>query len=197
MPRLSPEQRERFRRVAWPWLPMVLRTAQYLCGSESEAEDLAQETMLKAARGIDQFREGTDAKAWLLTILRRVHIDAVRAKRVRPREVAMEPEAVEALPDERAPGIDADWSNPRELLERFEDQAVIEALKSLPEEIRWTLMLADVEQLDQARVAEVLGVPVGTVKSRVHRGRGMLRERLMVVARERGWVKRAEESRHE
>ena len=65
---------------------------------------------------------------------------------------------------------------------------MIDSLRSLPEEIRWTLMLVDVERLDHAQAAQILHVPVGTIKSRAHRGRGMLRDRLLGIARQRGWI---------
>ena len=74
------------------------------------------------------------------------------------------------------------------LIEQFEDDAVIDALRSLPQDIRWTLMLVDVEQLDQTQAAELLGVPLGTIKSRTHRGRRMLRDRLHERAGQRGWI---------
>ena len=74
------------------------------------------------------------------------------------------------------------WTNPQELLERFSDQQIIDAMKQLPEEIRWTLLLIDVEGMQHHDAAEVLSVPVGTIKSRVHRGRAMLRRSLLPIA---------------
>jgi RNA polymerase sigma-70 factor (ECF subfamily) len=184
---------ERFKRLAWPYLPMLLRTARYLSRRDDEAEDLVQETMLKALKAINSFEDGTDVKAWLMTILRRTHIDVVRARQRRPVPTplgSVDAAELAANKDALVAGVhDGRWRNPQELLERFEDQTVIDALQDLPEAIRWTLMLVDVEQMDQTEAAGVLGVPVGTIKSRAHRGRQMLRDRLFEVAKQRGWVK--------
>lgn len=184
-------QAERFQRLAWPFVPTLLRGARYLLHRSEGAEDLVQEAMLKAMKGIDGFQDGTDMKAWLMAILRRTHIDHLRAATRRPSQVSLE-SADEAAIGERAEEDagrrDELWAKPQELLQQFEDQAVIDALKALPEEIRWTLMLVDVEQMDHAQAAVVLEVPVGTVKSRAHRGRQMLRDRLYELAMQRGWV---------
>lgn len=183
------EQAERFKRLCWPLLPLVVRTARYLSSRHDVADDLAQDTMLKAMRAIDTFTEGTDVRAWLITILRRTHIDRLRSLRSRPDDVRLNEvlmDTVEA--DSLAEIHDADWHQPQRLLEQFEDAAVIRALQALPEAIRWTLMLVDVEQLEHQRAAEILDVPVGTIKSRAHRGRAMLRDRLYDFAVQRGWV---------
>ncbi len=193
---LTPRQVERFHRLMWPWLADVLRVARYLTRHQADAEDLAQETMMKAARFIDQYRDETNAKAWLLTILRNTHISRGRREAkhagLLPLEAAeMSPLAGAETASPGSAGGDEAWErgdDPQALLNRFEDQTVIDALKALPDEIRWTLLLVDVESLDQAQAAEVLEVPLGTIKSRAHRGRAMLRERLAEVARKRGWL---------
>ncbi len=185
---ITEAQAERFRRLAWPLMPAVLRTAQCLTHRADEAEDLAQEAMVKAMRAIDSYQDGTDIKAWLLTILRRTHIDSIRATRHQPRPVSMEGHDWE---DEQAGASgehDPQWHDPEELMNRLEDEAVIDAMKQLPEDIRWALLLTDVEQLGQSEAAAVLDVPIGTIKSRTSRGRAMLRDRLYEIARHRGWV---------
>jgi RNA polymerase sigma-70 factor, ECF subfamily len=184
------QRKERFERLAWPCLPVVLRTARYLTRDPHRAEDLAQETMLKALRAMDSFAEGTDIRAWLLMILRRTHLDAVRAQIRRPEALSLEQAGLTPASEgtEDAGRHDREWTDPQGLMERFADQEVIDALRQLPEEIRWTLLLVDVEQLDQADAAKVLEVPVGTVKSRAHRGRKMLRDSLFEFAKGRGWV---------
>jgi len=187
---VSDAQAERFSRLAWPEMAVVLRTAQCLTGNQADAEDLSQETMTKAMRAIDTYRDDTDMRAWLLTILRRTHIDRMRVEHARPQALPLD-EAVlgEVLDEERPAGThDAEWNEPEDLLNRFEDEAVIEAMRSLPEDIRWTLLLVDVEQMEQADAAAVLDVAVGTIKSRTHRGRAMLRDRLYELAVKRGWV---------
>jgi len=182
-------QAERFKRLAWPLMPVVLRTAECLTRRSDQAEDLAQETMIKAMRAIDSYQDGTDVKAWLLTILRRTHIDHLRARRHKLVGVSLD-ETLAAITDDPEPvgRFDDQWAEPEELMNRFEDDAVIEALRLLPDDIRWTLLLVDVEQMEQADAAAVLGVAVGTIKSRSHRGRGMLRDRLYPLAAQRGWV---------
>jgi RNA polymerase sigma-70 factor (ECF subfamily) len=194
-------QAERFRRLAWPLMPVVLRTAQCLTRRADRAEDLAQDTMVKAMRAIDSYQDDTDMKAWLLTILRRTHIDELRVTRNRPLALSLDAENVDlpALPgaDNGDPDVgrfDEQWDEPEELMNRFDDEAVVEALRALPEDIRWTLLLVDVEQMEQAEAAKVLGVAVGTIKSRTHRGRAMLRDRLYETAIQRGWVCAKEES---
>jgi RNA polymerase sigma-70 factor (ECF subfamily) len=192
MDRLTATQAEKARRIVWPLLPVLLRTARYLTGSDQQAEDLAQETVLKAMGSIDRFQENTNAKAWLLTILRRIHIDSVRATSRRVKAVSMDgddcPEL--AAPADPAGGVhDQQWTEPEAILEGFEDAEVIRALKGLPRDVRWTLLLVDVEGLDHQDAAEVLEVPEGTIKSRAFRGRGMLRDRLFELALDRGLVK--------
>ncbi len=192
--RISEAQAERFKRLAWPQMAVVLRTAQVLTRREDEAEDLAQETMVKAMRAIDTYQDGTNIRGWLLTILRRTHIDRLRARRPRPDERPLDETMIEPAEDSagQTGGYDEQWIEPEQLMNRFEDEAVIEALRELPGDIRWTLLLVDVEQMEQAEAAEMLGVAVGTIKSRAHRGRAMLRDHLHQLAVQRGWVSEPE-----
>lgn len=166
----------------------------HFTGSSADAEDLAQDTLVKAMRAIDTYQDGSDMKAWLTTILKRTFIDRLRVSQRRGAFQSLETvDDVEAPEEHDQVGIyDAQWDQPEDLMARFEDQAVIDALQSLPEEIRWTLVLLDVEQMDQATVAGILEVPVGTVKSRAHYGRKMLRDLLYQLAQKRGWVTTAE-----
>lgn len=187
-------QADRFKELAWPMLPLVVRTAQCLTRQTDLVEDLAQETMIKAMRAIDTFQDGTDMKAWLLTILRRVHIDRLRSERSRPELMSLGEIDVPDDPVDAVGMYDERWEHPEELMSRFEDEQVIDALLSLPDAIRWTLLLVDVEQLDVSSAAAVLGVPNGTIKSRAYRGRAMLRDRLYAVARQRGWVAESEKT---
>ena len=177
----------RFYETLWPHMPVVLRTAKILCGRRSaDAEDLAQETMLKAYRSIDQFQPGTDARAWLLTILRHARVDRIRGAASSAGTLSLEEMGQERAG--RAEAAEADWrmvaENPEALLAEFTDAEMIHALARLPEEIRWTLLLVDVEGMDHKEAAGVLDVPVGTVKSRAHRGRMMLRQELLPLARQ-------------
>jgi len=178
---------QRFYSLVWPERAAVLRVAQLLTGDSAAADDLAQETLLKAFKKLDTFRHGSNARGWLLTILRHTHIDRMRAAASEPgvslSHIHEEPAAESASDAEEFSG-----ANPETILAAFSDQQIIGALRKLPQEIRWTLLLVDVEGLSQKESAEVLQVPVGTIKSRVHRGHFMLRDGLLPLARDRRLV---------
>ena len=152
------------------------------------ADDVVQETLLKAFRSLSQLEEGTDALAWLMTIFRNTRVDYLRhrgrhaAGEVSLDQMVVEPEA-EASSRGEQNTLDR-WEEPEELLELLSDQSLINQLKRLPEEMRWTLLLVDVQGMDHDAAARVLDVPPGTVKSRAHRGRAMLKERLAPLMRE-------------
>ena len=174
----SVEDCERFQRCCVPHLSTLLRTARCLVSGMADAEDLVQDTMLKALEAMASFRDGTDAKAWLMTILRRTFIDRLRSRRQRPAAMALQPDVGVDLacpPSEFSTILTNDLDS---LLERFSDSQIIAALHALPPLIRWTLLLVDVEDLGHEQAAGILGIPVGTVKSRAHRGRRMLYELL-------------------
>lgn len=179
----------RFKRECWPFLGDVLRTARFLTHDPALADDLVQETMLKAFRAIDSFKEGTNAKAWLLTILRRTHVDWLRSTRHHSSEVSIDSDHPPLIEDSD-PGLDVPGTHEQRLadpdliIEQIGDDALIRGLKRLPEAIRWTLLLVDVEQIEHRQAAEILGVPVGTIKSRCHRGRSMLRQWLLAGAKD-------------
>jgi RNA polymerase sigma-70 factor (ECF subfamily) len=179
---------ERFTREVWPHLPAVLRLARMLIRNAAEADDLAQDVMVKAFNNLDRFT-GDDIRPWLYAILRNARIDRLRST-ANDREVQSLDAAAVDLPDsapaDTGPGR---WDQPAEMLEAFSDAQVVDAMKSLPEEIRWTLLLVDVEGLDHVQAASILSIPVGTVKSRAHRGRSMLRDALLPVARRMGLLK--------
>ena len=180
------QAKRQFYELVWPLMPVVLRTAQILCGGNTaDAEDLAQETMLKAFRALDQFRPGTDLKSWLLTILRNARIDRLRSTASTSLAVSLDALVTEPASRPECEQLDRRAVNedPASVLNTFSDQQVITAMGRLPEEIRWTLLLVDVEGMEHQEAADVLHVPVGTIKSRSHRGRAMLREALLPVAR--------------
>ncbi len=168
--------------LVWPQADMVLRYARVLSGSASDAEDLAQESLLKAYRAIDQFKPGTEIRAWLITILRHTHIDWVRKRATQHGTVSLDSLAYDPQGAESAAVVmPQDWEQEQTLLQQFGDAAIIDAMQRLPTEIRWTLLLVDVEGLDLKEAAEVTDVPLGTVKSRCHRGREMLKNELLRV----------------
>lgn len=166
----------------WPHRDVVVRTARFLMKDEAEADDLAQEVMLKAFRSVDRFETGSDARSWLLTILRNARVDRLRSISAH-RTVSLDARAVEPE-DASEPSPHFSTTDPNVVLEQFSDADVIEALQELSEEMRWTLLLIDVEGLDQAEAAGILQVPLGTIKSRAHRARQILHDRLEKRARE-------------
>ena len=173
---------KRFDELIWPHMATVLRTAEVLSHNAAAAEDLTQDTMVKAFKSLDGLRNDACAKAWLMTILRRLHVDRARSSRnVEQSLEGMNLDPAAPIVEGRMDG-EAAWDEPAEILETFSNRQIIAALKELPKEIRWTLLLVDVEGLDQHDAAEILEIPVGTIKSRIHRGRDMLRAALMPVA---------------
>jgi len=146
----------------------------------ADAEDLVQETYLKAYRSFATFQEGTNLKAWLYRILTNTFINSYRAKRRRPEESDVE-DVEELYLYRRLGGLEAaaaGRSAEEEVLERITDDEVKQALESLPEQFRMAVLLADVEGFSYKEIAAILEVPIGTVMSRLHRGRRGLQKRL-------------------
>lgn len=167
-----------FEAEALPHLDTLYRVALRLTGDPSAAEDLVQDTMLRALRAWDSFRPGTNARAWLVTILRNQFINGWRARRRAP--VVLDVDVVPEVPDLGNPDPEGRFF--RELV----DEEVLAAIDSLPEDFREVLVLSDLEELPYAEISAVLGIPVGTVKSRLFRGRRILQERLRRYAMESG-----------
>src|SRR5262249_44077639 len=152
------------------------------------AEDLVQETYLRAYRGFESFKEGTNLKAWLYKILTNTFINSYRSKKRRPDEVEIE-DGDDFYLYRRLGGLeaaDAARTPETEVLDAIPDEAVKDALDSLPEQFRMAVLLADVEGFSYKEIADITGVPVGTVMSRLHRGRRQLQRRLWEFARSRG-----------
>lgn len=173
---------ETFEEIALPYLNAVYRAAVALCGQRQEADDLVQDTFLKAFERFELFQPGTNCKAWLLQILRNIRIDRLRRKKIAGQALPLEEEIIA----ERSHDNETIWSNAEDLIENFSDEQVIRALRELPEDQRLTLFLIDVEQLSQKEVAEITGVATGTVKSRTSRGRAVLKGKLTSYAKEMG-----------
>jgi len=176
------DETETFEHIALPYLDAVFRAAVALCGQRQEADDLVQDTFLRAFERFELFQPGTNCKAWLLQILRNIRIDRLRRKKIAGQALPLE----EQIIAERSHGNEIVWSNPEDLIENFSDEQVIRALSGLPEEQRLTLFLIDVEQLSQKEVAQIMGVATGTVKSRASRARAALKVRLTSYAQEIG-----------
>ena len=178
-------KRESFEREALVHLDALYRVARRLTGNPADADDLVQETILKAYRAWDQYEQGTNAKGWLLTILRNAFINEYRRRVRHPETVdidAIEPFAVfDQVQDDDPQG---------KFFDRIVDDEVLRAVDQLPESLRETVVLSDVEGMSYQDVAQILGVPVGTVKSRLFRGRQLLQKQLYHYAVTNGYIKR-------
>jgi len=178
----------RFEAEALPLLNGMYSAAFRLTRNAADAEDLIQETFLRAFRGFHQFQEGTNLKAWLYRILMNTFINSYRKKQREPRTISDEEVEDWYLYSKMADeGLEP--SAETSVIESLPDEDVQEALQSLPEQFRAAVLLADVEGFSYKEIAEITEVPIGTVMSRLHRGRRALQKRLWDVVRERGLVR--------
>ena len=180
------ERRERFTDEAMQYVDQLYSAALRYTRKPSDAEDLLQETLVKAFDKFHQFRPGTNLRAWLYRILTNTYINMYRKRERRPTEVSAESTEGFSLYDRVAGGTTTAAEN--EVLARLTDVEVTEALAALPEDFRMAVYLADVEGFSYAEIAEIMDTPIGTVMSRLHRGRGRLQRALYDYARERGLV---------
>jgi len=178
---------DEFEAEALRHLDALYRTALRMTRSEADAEDLVQETYIRAFRFRDQFTLGTNMKAWLFRILTNTFINTYRRKSAQPEVTDLEGvdefSLYRRMADDRAASSSPDPE--AELLNGLVDTEVTDALEALPEKFRTTVLL-DVEGFSYKEIAEMLGIPIGTVMSRLHRGRKFLQKRLYDLARERG-----------
>lgn len=189
--RAGSEEGEEFEKTALVHLDALYRTALRLTRSRAEAEDVVQETYLRAFRSFRRFNAGTNCRAWLFTILRNVFLNRVR---VRGREAAeLDQPLLDSVEAESVTAPSPGAGSPEEeFLQTVLHGDVDRALKALPVAFREAVILADLEGLTYREIAEVLGCPTGTVMSRLSRGRGLLRRSLSAFAREHGYLKRDE-----
>jgi len=178
-----------FETQALSFLDALYRTALRMTRSEAEAEDLVQETYIRAFRFRDQFTLGTNLKAWLFRILTNTFINQYRRKAARPETTELD-DVEESILYRHMRDVSPGSTSPdpeAELIDNTLSSEVKEALEALPEKFRTTLLL-DVEGFAYKEIAELLDIPIGTVMSRLHRGRKFLQKRLYDVARDRGIV---------
>jgi RNA polymerase sigma-70 factor (ECF subfamily) len=184
----DPRLRERFEREVLPMLPSLYSAAMRLTRNPTDAEDLVQETYLRAYRGFAGFQEGTNLKAWLYRILTNSFINTYRKKQREPQIVDGPEDVDEWYLYDRLGGQRVEDSAEAAVLDQIPDQGVKEALESLPERFRLPVLLADVEGFSYKEIADIMDTPIGTVMSRLHRGRKALQKALWETAKERGLV---------
>jgi RNA polymerase sigma-70 factor (ECF subfamily) len=179
-----------FERDAMQFAPQLFSAALRMTRNPADAEDVVQETFLKAYRAYGSFEAGTNLKAWLYRILTNTYINRYRKAQRRPAEVDLD--EVEDLYLYRRIGSaqsdDAARSAEAEVLDQFAETDVINAIEALPEHFRMPVLLADVEGFAYKEIADILDVPIGTVMSRLHRGRKTLQKALWEFAEEQGLV---------
>ncbi|MBX6332472.1 MAG: sigma-70 family RNA polymerase sigma factor [Gemmatimonadaceae bacterium] len=181
---LSPtERRKRFEGEALEHLDALYSFALKLTHSRDEAEDLVSETMLRALERWEQYQLGTNARAWLFTIL--YHVFVSRRRRIDARELPL-PEEIDGWSAHEVVG---ETDPEGRFYDSFVDEEVTRAIESLPEDYRTAVVLSDVHGLRYAEIAEILGIPEGTVKSRLFRGRRILQRKLVDYALEMGYIK--------
>ena len=181
-------QRIAAERDALPYLDQLYGAAMRMTKNPTDAEDLVQETFVKAFAAFDSYTDGTNLKAWLFRILTNTYINTYRKKQREPHQSSADELLDWQLAEAESHTSTGLRSAEMEALDRLADADIVEAMAALPEEFRLAVYLADVEGFPYKEIAEIMETPVGTVMSRLHRGRKLLRDSLADYAVERGYV---------
>lgn len=182
----KPELRDLFEEQALPFIDQLYAAAMRMTRNPSDAQDLVQETFVKAFAAFKQFEQGTNLKAWLYRILTNTFINTYRKKQREPYQGT-----IDDLEDWQLGGAESTTamssrSAEAEAIDHLPDSTVKDALQTIPEDFRLAVYFADVEGFSYQEIAEIMKTPIGTVMSRLHRGRRLLRELLTSYAREQG-----------
>lgn len=180
--------RREFEELAIPHLDSLYSGAMRMTRNPAEAEDLVQETMLLAFRHFDQYKRGTNIRAWLFRILTNTFINSYRKKSREPERVDL-PEVEDFYFLNEVSRNNQGSENPEsQVLGKFVHEDIMAAIDKLPEEFRMVVILNAVEGFAYQEIADILGIPIGTVRSRLYRGRKLLQKLLYEQAREMGYV---------
>ena len=182
-----------FAEEALPWLDAVYRFALRLAaGNKAEADDVVQETFLRAYRHWDTFQSGTSARAWLFTIARNVFLRMRERQSRRPETLDSElPRGIAEVSGDDVLHAVTEHDPERRFFSSFIDEEVTRAVEQLPADFREVVVLSDIEGLNYSEIADIVGVPLGTVKSRLYRGRRMLQQTLYEYAVDMGYLRRS------
>jgi RNA polymerase sigma-70 factor, ECF subfamily len=176
----------RFEKEMMPFMDQLLNYATYLSGDREQANDLLQDTYMKAYRFFDKFETGTNAKAWLYRIMKNTYINEYRRTHRQP-EIVEYDEQTSAY--QMSPRGGREENDLRNMLDtQMFDDDIAGALSGLPEKFKSVIVLRDLEEMPYEEIAEVLEIPIGTVRSRLHRARALLFDKLKNYAREKGYL---------
>lgn len=185
--------REDFTHDAMQHAPQLFSTAMRMTRNRSNAEDLVQETFIKAWRSFATYQQGTNLRAWLFRIMTNTYINKYNAQQRKPTETELD-DVEELFLYKRLGAVDQSQlsqSAEDQMLSLFTDDEVKKALEELPDQFRIPVLMSDVEGFSYKEIAEILEIPLGTVMSRLHRGRKSMQKMLYEYAKERGLINEA------